>query len=198
MRLALLISIIGLILSAWGKWEYSSPLRWNPLDEKPIPKPESTATFYFWSASGRFSIDILLPMSKQEESATQGLAINSQVSCNVVVELYAGDVLINASKINTLQQSGAIFSDHMNCFNGGVIAVPRLGRYWLKIQNMGNDPLMSSGKLSLIRRENTENAAVLSGVFRLLIWIFIGMILLIGISKVIKHRHRPAMQTLTT
>jgi hypothetical protein len=191
MRLVFSTAIVGLALAAWGEWEYSSALRWNPLDEKPIPKMKSASTFDFWSASGRFFIDVQLPMSKQEESATRGLAMNSQVSCNFVCDLYAGNARISTINVNTLRQYGAFFYGHVDCFDGGTITIPRAGHYLLKVQNLGSDFGMASGRLSLIRRENTENAAVLSGVFRLLIWFFVGMILLIGIWNGNKYwRHR--------
>jgi hypothetical protein len=186
-RAVLLISIFGLAICAWGRWEYSSTLRWNPLDEKPIPKSKSLANFDFWSAAGRFSIDFQLPMTEQEEAATHGLPMNSQIHCNFVFDLYSGNALMRSIKVNTLQQYGAMFSRHMDCFDGGTITISRTGHYLLKVQNLGRDSKTASGRLSLIRQGNTENAAVLSGVFYLLIWIFAGMTLLAGISCRIEH-----------
>jgi hypothetical protein len=181
-RIALVVAIIGLGLAEWGKWEYSSALRWNPFDEKPIPKAKSAATFDFQSAPGVFAIDVELPMSEQEKSAPVGdFPAASGVACNLVFDLYAGNERISNVRVNALHPDGAIFSSHMDLYWGGRILIPRFGRYLLKVQNMGNDTNMAAGRLSLIREGNTENAAFLSGMLSLLVWAFGGMIVLIGI-----------------
>jgi len=185
MRIALVVAIAGLTLAVWGEWEYSSALRWIPLDQQPIPTSNSAATFDFESASGIFGIDIELPMSEQEKSATGGLAMNSSVPCNLVVDLYAGKDRLSDLSVNTLHQDGIIGYSKMDCFEGGKITIPRRGHYSLKVQNLANDSNMVSGKLSIIREENSENAAVLAGILNLCIWAFGGMIGLIGIGFVI-------------
>jgi hypothetical protein len=182
MRVALVIAVAGFALAIWGNWEYSSPLRWVPLEEVRIPKSE--ATFNLRSAAGVFRIDVELPMSEQERLATNGLAMDSNVSCNLVLELHASNDLIGVVNVSTLRQYGARFADNMDCFDGGRMTIPRLGSYSLSVRNLGADSRKAPGTLSLIREENPENAAVLSGICSLLIWFFAGAVVLIFLIRV--------------
>jgi hypothetical protein len=185
MRLTLVVAILGLGISKWGEWEFSSPLRWNPLDEKAIPKARSAETFDFQSASGVFTIEVELPMSEQEKSATGGLAMDSSVPCSLVFDTYDGNNRIGNLTVNTLRQDGLIGYSHRDTFEAGTVSIPKRGRYSIRVQDLGEGSNMASGTFSLIRDENSENAAVLSGVLNLFIWAFAGIIVLIGIRLVI-------------
>ena len=154
MRFALVVSIIGLGLAEWGEWEYSSVLRWNPLDEKPIPKAKSAATFDFQSASGVFTIDVELPMSEQEKSAAMGdFPATSGVTCNLMFDLYAGNERIGNVRVNALHQEGAIFSSHMDSYWGGRMPIPRFGHYAKSGRVHRKQPPSFHQKLDEIKKE---------------------------------------------
>ena len=76
----------------------------------------------------------------------------------------------------------------MDCYDGGIIKIPKFGHYILKVENLSNNPQISSGQINLIREENTENAAVLSGVFKILTVISGFMTLLIIGYNYVKFR----------
>ena len=63
--------------------------------------------------------------------------------------------------------------DSEDLFRAGTLSLPKFGQYRLVVWNLGNDSRIARGKISLIRDENTEDAAVLSGVLRLLKWLFL-------------------------
>jgi hypothetical protein len=141
------------------------------LDQAPLPAPATSTNFSILSASGSFQVDVQLPMSKSED-LQNGLKLDNRVTCNLLLTLYANDAQINTLTVKTLKQYGASFSRQMDCYDGGAITIPKFGRYILKVENLADNSRIQPGQLSLIRRENTENAAVLSGVFQLLAVIF--------------------------
>src|SRR5262249_3896973 len=118
--------------------------------------------------------DVQLPMSKSEylQSKTNGSQNDNHVPCNLIFRLYENNGQINVLTVSTLIQYGAIFSSQMDCYDGGTLTIPKYGHYMLKIENLSNNLQVTAGRFSLIRRENTENAAVLSGVFEVLAIIF--------------------------
>lgn len=192
MHLRVLISAIIFAFCILGQWVYSAKVRWCPLDQIQLPAPANSTNFPILSASGSFRVDVQLPVSKNKslQGETNGLQPNKQVPCNLVFRLYANNAQINALTISTLTQYGTIFSSQMDCFDGGTITIPKFGHYILKVENLGDNSQIPSGLFSLIRQENTENAAVLSGVFKVLSVISGFMILLIVAYDYVRLRNQ--------
>ncbi len=179
MRPRVLISAILLALCILGQWEYSAKVRWYPLDEVQLPAPANSTNLPILSTSGSFRVAVQLPMSKSE--LLHGLTDGKRVPCNLVFRLYSNNAQLNALTVSTLAQFAANYSSQMDCYDGGTITSPKFGHYILKVENLGDNSQIPSGLFSLIRRENTENAAVLSGVFKVLTVLF-GLITLLIIA----------------
>jgi hypothetical protein len=187
MRPRVLIPAILFAFCIFEHWEYSAQVRWYPLVEMQLPAPGNSTNYPILSASGSFQITVQLPMSKSE--GLEGLANDKHIPCNLVFRLYAKDSQINTLTVSTLARLAANYSSQMDLYDGGTLTIPKFGHYVLKVENLGNNPQIPSGLLSLIRRENTENATVLSGVFNVLTILFGFMTFLIIAYDYIKLKN---------
>jgi len=172
MRIFFLAALFGAIITGWAQWEFSSELRWNPLDGKPLPTQAATATYVFRSASGPFAIEVSLPMIKAGETSSE-VAPDIRVRCLLEIRIFREKSLLTTFTTTNLEEAGQEWSRHMDSFQAGTIRLPKFGQYRLVVRNLGSDSRIAKGKISLIRNENTEDAAVVSGVLGLLKWLFL-------------------------
>lgn len=172
MRIFFLVALFGAIITGWAHWEFSSELRWNPLDEKPLPMRGASATYTFRSASGPFWINLSLPMTKEAETSSGGTP-DVRVRCPLEIQIFTEASLLTTFTTTNLQEVGQYWHDSEDLFRAGTIRLPKFGQYRLVVRNLGSDSRIAKGKISLIRDENTEDAAVVSGVLGLLKWLFL-------------------------
>ncbi|HEY3853640.1 MAG TPA: hypothetical protein VGO67_04520 [Verrucomicrobiae bacterium] len=164
------MALLGAIVTGWGQWELTSELRWNPLDGKPLPKQGASATYDFRSSSGRFWIEVALPMESR-----YGGAADVRLRCPLEFQIFTEATSLTTFTSPNLQEVGEYGYSHEDVFRAGTISLPKPGQYRLVVKNLENDARIPKGKISLIRDENTEDAAVVSGVLWLLKWLFLIM-----------------------
>jgi len=188
-----LAAILGISIGCWTRWDFSD-VRWSPLDGQQIPKPNSKAQFEFWSDSGVFEIEVELPMATSDISQTGGLVDKPPVPCKIGFLLRHGDRVLTNIDTTSLRWTGTVGYAHMNCFSGGAINIPKLGKYVLEIANGDVDLKFSSAAVSLERQGNAENAAFLSGICKVLSFTLLGssvMVAMVSWIRSLLNRGKP-------
>jgi hypothetical protein len=182
----ILSAILGIIICAWSRWE-TSDIRWNPLYGQQLPQPHSTATFEFWSDSGDFEIAVKLPIPISNIGATIEPVKKPPMPCQLTLRVSRGKDLVTTANVDSLKWSGIVGSTHMDCFNGGMIALPKLGKYVIEINNGGEEFKTPGARFSLERSENAENVAVLYGISTIVGCALIGVSTLMIIFSAIRY-----------
>ena len=167
-------AILGIAISFLGRWELSD-VRWSPLYEQKIPKPNASANFEFWSDSGVFEVEVKLPMSAAEISEVGGLAKKPPVSCSLGFRVRAGEHIVSNIDVSSLRWTGIVGYTHVNCFAGGAINIPKLGKYVLELTNAGGEFKSPAANFSLVRQQNAENAAFGYGISKLVSHALLGV-----------------------
>jgi hypothetical protein len=155
-RFILSTAAFGIFILAWTSWE-NSALRWSPLPSQIIPKPHSTGSFKFWSASGEFEVDMYRSMLEREQHWDSSK--DNIVHCKLQLRVRKGAQLTTSLDINSFRHSGFIGYSKTDCFDGGTIQIPELGHYTLEIANIGDNFISSQDTFCLERDESPEDAA---------------------------------------
>jgi len=164
----------GLALLIWSQWELSAR-RWSPLFHQPIPLSRLQTNADFRCAPGTYDIVVELPMSARQKASTGPVLGVAPISCMLYVTVREGDDTIFRSNIDSLAWIGIVGSSQMNTFKAGAVEISKSGLYVLEMKTGADQNLLRGGSLSLLRDENSENAAVVGGVARLLGYALVGL-----------------------